>query len=63
MNIKRTIETANAKYDLMNLTREEFSRLYSAYRYESAKLHNGYYEHDELLKKFREMSDSDTLIV
>lgn len=63
MNIKRTIDTAKATYDITGLTREEFSRLYSVYRYESARLHHGYSEHDELLKKFREMSDNDTLIV
>ena len=63
MNIKRTLDTAKATYDLLGLTREEFSRLYRAYRYESARLHNGPTEYDELLNKFEKMNDIDTLLV
>jgi hypothetical protein len=64
MQIKRTIDTAKATYDLLGLTREQFSRLFSAYEYEHFKLHNGFHpENDELLTKFEEMSNKDTLIV
>lgn len=64
MQIKRTIDTTNATYDLVGLSRQQFSRLFSAYEHEHFKLHNGFHpENDELLTKFEEISSKDTLIV
>ena len=65
MQIKRTLDTAKATYDITGLTKEQFSKLFHCYEKQMYIWHNRYPdpEEDELLKKLKEMSDSDTLII
>lgn len=63
MKIKRTIETETARYDLLDLNREQFQRLFSAYRELTYKMHNGYPDTDELYLKFESMCGNDTFVV
>lgn len=62
MEIKRVLDTVNAKYDLIGLTREQFSRIYRSYLNEMYRIRHDC-EGDDLLKKMQEMNNSDTLIV
>ena len=63
MKIKRTLETANATYDIMELTKQEFKNLVFCYEKQMYIWHNRQPEGDELLDKLKQMVDSDTLII
>ncbi len=63
MEIKRTIDTKSATYDITGLTHEEFKRLFHCYEKQFYVYCNRYPEKgaDALLDKLREMSEMETV--
>ena len=65
MNIKRTLDTVKATYDITGLSKQQFGHLLACYEKQFYIYCDKYPEKgsDELLDKLREMKDSDTLII
>lgn len=65
MEIKRTLDTVSAKYDLIGLDKKQFGQLFHAYEKQWYIYCNRYPEKgdDPLLDKMRQMIESDTLII
>jgi succinate dehydrogenase flavin-adding protein (antitoxin of CptAB toxin-antitoxin module) len=64
MKITRKLETANATYDLTELTKRQFSDLLHCYEKQMYIYCNREMpEDDELLNKMRKMADNDTYTV
>lgn len=62
MQIKRTIDTTKATYDLIGLTSEEFNRVYSSYQQYMYRIRQDD-EGDLLMQKMRKMADSSEVII
>ncbi len=65
MQIKRTLDTVKANYDITGLNKEQFSKLFHCYEKQMYIWHNQCPTKgaDELFDKLQEMQDSDTLII
>lgn len=63
MNIKRTIDIKNSKYEITDLNREQFSKIISAYRHYLYYTCHSLPEGDELLNKLEKMVEADSLIL
>lgn len=63
MKVQRTLDTSDARYDLIGLTLKEFELLHRAYLKEIHSMYNGPTDKDELLNKLTLMSTSDTLVI
>lgn len=63
MNIKRTLDTANASYDILGIDRKQLSTLVSAYTHYLVYTHHQLSNDDELLNKLEKMIESDIYIV
>lgn len=65
MEIKRTLDTVKANYDILGLTKEQFSKLFHCYEKQMYIWHNRQPEvgADELYDKLQKMVNSDVLII
>jgi hypothetical protein len=64
MKIIRQINRESSKYDITELTHEEFMRLFHCYEVQMYVVHNRQYpEDDELFNKLKKMVNEERIVI